>query len=200
MSMEETQTAGAAPARSAPGAQSYRYSRTDSVYTEGNPLIQRLLLSASRYLIIVAVFCTLVAGTTLLIYGTALMIQVVSTVIQSGTVNLDESKRLVLSFVELVKLYLLSSVFYIIAGNLYEIFIARLPLPKWLVINDLDTLEGKLVEAVIIMLSVLFLEIAITSNNPLELLQYGAGIAVVIGTLTFFISQKAKYKKNKGAH
>lgn len=198
--MEDTHTSGAASARPAAGTTPYRFSQAGNLYTESTPIIQRLLLSASRYLIIVAVFCTLVAGTTLLIYGTALMIQVVSTVIQSGTVNLDESKRLVLSFVELVKLYLLSSVFYIIAGNLYEIFIARIPLPKWLVINDLDTLEGKLVEAVIIMLSVLFLEIAITSDNPLELLQYGAGIAVVIGTLTFFISQKAKHKKDKSAH
>lgn len=157
-------------------------------------MVTRLLLSASRYLIAVAVLCTLIAGTTLLIYGTALLVQIVRAIIDSGIVNTTESKRLVLSFVDLVKLYLLSAVFYIIAGNLYEIFIVQIPLPKWLVIRDLDTLESKLVETVIIMLGVLFLEKAITSTDPQELLLYGVGISVMVGTLTFFISQKVKYK------
>lgn len=158
-------------------------------------MVRRLLLSASRYLIAVAVFCTLIAGTTLLIYGTALMVQVVFGILEAGVVNTDASKALVFDFVEMVKLYLLSAVFYLIAGNLFEIFIARIPLPDWLVIKDLDTLEGKLVEAIIVMLSVIFLEEAITSNQPWNLLLYGLGIALVIATLTFFISQKAKHKK-----
>jgi uncharacterized membrane protein YqhA len=162
-------------------------------------MVQRLLLGASRFLIAVAVICTLVAGTTLLIYGTALMIQIVVGIIQSGTVNTDVSKKLVFDFVEMVKLYLLSSVFYLIAGNLYEIFIAHIPLPKWLVIKDLDTLESKLVEAIIVMLGVLFLEEAITlPNGAGDLLLYGAGIALVIATLTYFVRQKSK-SKNESA-
>lgn len=159
-------------------------------------MVQRLLLSASRFLIAVAVICTLVAGTTLLIYGTALVVQIVVGIIQSGAVNTDASKELVFAFVEVVKLYLLSSVFYLIAGNLYEIFIAHIPLPRWLVIKDLDTLESKFVEAVIVMLGVLFLEEAITpTRGSGDLLLYGSGIALVIATLTYFVREKSKIKK-----
>jgi hypothetical protein len=58
---------------------------------------------------------------------------------------------LALSFIEVVDLFLLWTVFLIIALGLYELFISSdLKLPGWLVIRTLDDLEVELVGVVIV--------------------------------------------------
>lgn len=162
-------------------------------------MIRRLVIAASRYLILLAVICTSVAATTLLIYGTALTVQTVGNIISQGVVSTGESKNLVLAFIELVKLFLMSSLFYIIAGNLYELFIDRLPLPEWLVIHDLDTLEDKLVGVIVLTLAVLFLGDVSAWDGERDLLGYGVAMALVIGALTYFLTLKHNAKEAKKA-
>jgi len=154
-------------------------------------------LSLSRYMIIVAVLGSLVASITLLVYGGLETVALVADAIASGKVSGKGAKLLSLSFIELVDLFLLSTVFLIVALGLYELFIDDgLQLPKWLEIHTLDDLKAKLIGVVIVVLAVLFLGQVVSWDGQRDLMQLGAGIAMVIAALTYFLSAKVKNKPN----
>ncbi len=152
------------------------------------------IISASRYLTIIAVICIVLSSTALLIYGGVVTVQ---ELIYAFTHELTSkgAKKLVLTFIELVDLFLLSTVLYIIAAGLYELFIGDIDLPDWLVITDIDMLKDKLVGVVIVVLSVVFLGQVLTWDGSRDLLGYGVAIGAVIATLTYFLSQKPQKKK-----
>jgi uncharacterized membrane protein YqhA len=152
----------------------------------------RSILAASRYLVLIPVVCIFIAATVMLIYGAIETFEVIV-----GTFGSDVSskgaKGLLLSFIELVDLFLLSTVFYVIAVGLYELFIDdNLPMPAWLVIHDLDDLKANLISVVIVVLGVLFLGQAISWDGERDLLPFGAAVALVIGALSYFLSLKGK--------
>jgi uncharacterized membrane protein YqhA len=154
------------------------------------------IIARTRYLIIIAAIFIFLAATTLLVYGGALTIQVIADTVLHAKVSSKGAKTLLLSFIELVDLFLLSTVLYIISIGLYELFVHELPLPKWLEITDLDMLKDKLVGVVVVVLGVLFLGQVITWDGERDLLGYGGAIALVIATLTYFLSQKPKKTKD----
>lgn len=154
----------------------------------------RRFLSATRYLIIVPALGSFVAATVLLAYGAAETVQLVGKAFTHG-VSSKIAKTLALGFIEVVDLFLLGTVLYIIALGLYELFVDdHLPLPHWLEIHDLDDLKSKLTGVVILVMGVLFLGQAVTWDGQRNLLPYGAAVALVIGALTYFLSQHAKKK------
>lgn len=98
------------------------------------------------------------------------------------------SKTLVLGAIEVVDLFLLATVFFIISLGLFELFIDdSLDLPDWLEIKTIEDLKVKLVGVVIVVLAVLFLGQVVTWDGQRELLGYGVAIASVIGSLTWFL-------------
>jgi uncharacterized membrane protein YqhA len=104
---------------------------------------------------------------------------------------------LTLAFIEVVDVFLLGTIFYIVALGLYELFIEEgVGLPPWLVIRDLDDLKSKLIGVVIVVLGVLFLGQVVTWDGQRDLLRFGVAIAIVIIALTYFLGQRAK--KDKG--
>jgi len=99
----------------------------------------------------------------------------------------------VLSFVEVIDLFLLATVFYIIALGLYELFIDdRVHVPEWLEIHNLDDLKNRLTSVVVVLLSVLFLGRVVQWDGTGNILPFGLSIALVIASLTYFMSGKAK--------
>jgi len=90
--------------------------------------------------------------------------------------------------VEIVDLFLVATVFYIIALGLYELFIAKAPLPGWLKICNLDDLKEKLLGLIVIALGVLFLgESLVWPNGIGDLLVYGVANAVVIAAISLYV-------------
>lgn len=153
------------------------------------------ILTASRYLILIAVVGSFAAATTILLYGGVEIIELIVDTLQAADVSSKGAKTLALAFIETVDLFLLGTVFYIIALGLYELFIADLPsLPKWLVIRNLDDLKDKLIGVIIVVMGVLFLGQVVTWDGERNLLNLGGAIALVIAALTYFLSQK----KGKG--
>jgi uncharacterized membrane protein YqhA len=101
-----------------------------------------------------------------------------------------EISKLVVGFIEVADIFLLAVVLYIMAVGLYELFIDdNLDLPGWLVIHNLEDLKEKLVGVVIVVLAVFFLGRVIESNEPLEVLYLGGGIAAMIAALSYFSSR-----------
>jgi uncharacterized membrane protein YqhA len=153
--------------------------------------------AASRYLIVVAVVGIFVAATALLIYGAAETFTMVAGLF--GSAGGKGSKALILAAIELVDLFLLATVMYVIAIGLYELFIDdTLVLPDWLEIHDLDDLKNKLIGVVIVVLGVLFLGQVIAWDGQRDLLGYGVAVALVVAALTYFLSQQPKKAKPSG--
>lgn len=156
-------------------------------------------LARSRYLILIAVAGSFLAATTLLAYGGIEVVVLIAQAITYGEVSQKGAKSLALAFIEMVDLFLLGTVFYIVALGLYELFIDdELPLPQWLEIHDLDGLKNKLVGVVIVVLAVLFLGQVVTWDGERDLLGYGASIALIIAALTYFLGSKGKKGEGKG--
>ncbi|KIH77982.1 Uncharacterized membrane protein YqhA [Geoalkalibacter ferrihydriticus] len=156
------------------------------------------VLAGSRYLILIAVFGSFLAATALLVYGGIEVVVLIKEAIAYGEVSQKGAKSLALAFIEMVDLFLLGTVFYIVALGLYELFIDdSLVLPAWLEIRDLDGLKNKLVGVVVVVLAVTFLGQVVTWDGERDLLGLGVGIAVVIAALTWFLGLKGK-KGNGG--
>jgi uncharacterized membrane protein YqhA len=154
------------------------------------------LIAGSRYLILFAVVAIFVAAVLLLVYGSVQTVQMIFETISGGSVSSKSAKALILTIIELVDLFLLATVLYVIAAGLYELFIDKaIPLPIWLEISDLDDLKDKLIKVVIVVLGVLFLGQVISWDGTRDLLGFGAAVALVIAALTYFLSQKARKDK-----
>ncbi len=165
----------------------------------------RPLLNASRYLVIAAVLGSLVAALALFVYGVIETVAVVVDVIAKAEVSSKGAKALALAFIEIVDLFLLGTVFLMIALGLYELFIEEnLALPQWLSISSFDDLKNKLVGVVIVVLAVLFLGAVVSWDGSRDLLGFGAGVALVIAALTYFLStakaDKSKAEKKDTGH
>ena len=154
------------------------------------------ILARSRYLMLIAVFGSFAASVTLLIYGA---LETVITIGHTATVPVsrENSIQLILSCIEVVDLFLLATVFYITALGLYELFIdERIKVPYWLEIHSIDDLKTKLTSVIVVVLSVLFLSEVVRWNGGTNILPLGAGIALVIAALTYFLSSQVKKPKS----
>ncbi|MCC6604442.1 MAG: YqhA family protein [Anaerolineae bacterium] len=149
-------------------------------------------ISASRFLIIIPSLGSFIAATALLVYGAVEIVQLIGQTLEAE-VSSKGAKTLALAFIEIVDLFLLGIVLYIIALGLYELFVDdKLPLPAWLSIHNLDDLKNKLTGVVILVMGVLFLGQVVTWDGERDLLRYGGAIALVITALTYFLSQRSK--------
>jgi len=147
------------------------------------------ILNSSRYFVLAAVVGALAASFALFVYGLAETVVVIAQAIAKAEVSSKGAKALALEFIEIVDLFLLGTVLLMISLGLYELFIdSDLKLPEWLQIRSFDDLKLKLVGVVIVVLAVLFLGHVVAWNGERDLLRLGAGIAVVIAALTYFLS------------
>lgn len=156
------------------------------------------LLSLSRYIIIIPVLSSLIGATILMLYGAVQTvlegIHILELILAGSDKGIKEAS---IALIELVDVFLIATVLYIIAVGLYELFIGELQLPQWLVITNLDDLKIKLIGVVVTVLAVLFLGQVVSWNGSTELLALGGAIALVITSLTWFLSQQSKSKGEK---
>jgi uncharacterized membrane protein YqhA len=159
------------------------------------PVVIRALLNRARFIVLIAVAGSVLASFALIVYGGVEAVTLVVDTIRSASVSAKGAKMLSLALIEIVDLFLLGTVFLIIALGLYELFISDdLKLPSWLVIRTLDDLKHKLIGVVIVVMAVLFLGQVVTWDGERDLLGFGAAIALVIAALTWFLSTAVKKK------
>jgi uncharacterized membrane protein YqhA len=148
-------------------------------------------LAKSRYLVLIAVLGSALAAFVLVIYGGISIYNVIAQTFQESVSN-KGIKSLALSFIEIIDVFLLATVFYIIAVGLYELFIDdKVPLlPAWLEIHTLDDLKNKLISVVIVVMGVLFLGNVVSWKGDPSILYLGAAVALMITALTYFLGQQ----------
>ena len=143
------------------------------------------LLTAARYLILLGVIVCLALCLLLfiLIVGRGVL-AVEELVAAIGSEHV--SRLLVVQCVELADFILLAVALYITGIGLFELFIAPVRMPSWLMITSLDDLKSKLVNIVVVALGVSFLGQVVTWDGVTNLLPLGVAIGAVIVSLSVF--------------
>lgn len=93
------------------------------------------------------------------------------------------SKVAVIMVLETIDVYLIAVVLLIFAIGLVELFITDLNLPDWLIIDNLDQLKSKLIDVVVLVAAIKFLEKLLQTERPIDALWYGLSVAAVGGML-----------------
>ena len=162
-------------------------------------MLGRLLLGG-RFFTGGAVLGTFLSAVAMLLYGVVTVARIVYETARAGEFDIAGAKRIAVDFLELTDLFLLSTVLYIVALGLYQIFIDEgLPTPPWLKVESLDELKERLVGAVIVLVAVSFLGDVVTWETAEDVFYVGLGSASVIiglGSFTFLTHRRAP----AGAH
>ncbi|KAA1002392.1 YqhA family protein [Paraburkholderia panacisoli] len=148
----------------------------------------RRILASSRYIMIIPVVGTFVGALALILYESIVLFSSVIFAMRNGPVATKSVKIFAVGIVEAVDVFLIAIAVYIISIGLYSLFIDdKLPLPKWLEVNNLEDLKGNLVSVVIAVLAVLFLREAVAWDGTREIAAFGGALALLIAALTFFL-------------
>ncbi|GCE08013.1 YqhA family protein [Dictyobacter aurantiacus] len=150
----------------------------------------RRILGGSRYLILIAVAGSLLTSIVLLLYGAAMIIKLTVEIASHPIFTTEDAKPLAVACIEVIDLFLLATVLYIIALGLYELFIgADIPTLPWLEISTLEDLKAKLIGVVIVLLSVTFLASVVEWKGNTNIIALGVGIGLVLLALGYILGK-----------
>jgi uncharacterized membrane protein YqhA len=151
-------------------------------------------LRHARYLFYFAVGSTFLAAVLVTLYGTAQLVAFVVELVRHGSIDTQWGAELRLTVIEVVDLFLIGTVLFVIAVGLYQLLFGRtmMPLPRWLLVQDVGDLEHKLIGLVITVLSVVFLGQIVTWDGQRDLLGFGVGIGAVIAGLALFLRREPR--------
>ncbi len=147
----------------------------------------RIITSGSKWLFSLAVLGTALIALFLFVMGFLIVIFAIIHTVTYPEFNVHFLKELLATFIEIIDIFLVATVFYIIALGLYELFIAKAPLPGWLRICNLDDLKSLLLGMIIMALAVLVLGAALTWDGTSAILEYGLAIAAGVAAISFYV-------------
>lgn len=156
-------------------------------------------IGRSRFVVLVAVVAVLLVALSLFLLGTIMAVKEVWhawSEVFKGNLN---STDLTVQFLEIVSMMLKAVVFYIVGVGFYSLFIAPLNITVALGVRTLNDLESKVVSVVVVILAVTFLEHFIRWERPLETLQHGAAMALVVAALVIFQFYNHRAKEDQQA-
>ncbi|HEY3312484.1 MAG TPA: YqhA family protein [Anaerolineales bacterium] len=141
-----------------------------------------ILLEKSRYLAIIGVLGLLVASLAAFMWGIFQTAHVLVLIAES----LGTDGGITVALIEIVDIFLIATTLLIFAVNLYELFIADVELPEWMVAHDLHELKTKLSSMIVLVMAVKFVEKLAEVKDYGDLLQFGVAVALVSGVLIAF--------------
>ena len=164
----------------------------------------RKLLGGSRYIVLLAVLGSFVSAAMLTLFG---LVAVAAVTVRSFTemdwreLNQPTVEHFALELIALIDIFLLGTVLYIVALGLYELFIdSNLPLPPWLLIEDLDDLKEKLGGVVIVLIGVTFLGDFVESDGGIGILWLGLGGAAIIVAIAVAFAVRPRHGNGQASH
>ena len=145
------------------------------------------LLAACRFILGVPVIGCVLLTAGVVLMGMGRIITAAIEIMGEGDFSAKAAKTLSLEVIEIIDLFLVGTVAYIVAVGLYKLFISdmEIALPMRLKIRNLKDLEDKISGVIVVALGVTFLGHVIGAIELEPLLNYGAGIALVIAALAF---------------
>ena len=140
------------------------------------------LVEKSRYLAIIGVIGLLVASVASFLWGIYVTVETIMLMISHA----DSNALITVNLIEIVDTFLISTAILIFTASLYELFIADLSLPEWMIAHNLHELKAKLSSMIVLVLGVKFLEKLLDVKDAQELMYIGIAIAVVSAVLIAF--------------
>ena len=152
-------------------------------------------IGATRYIMALAVFAIFVGSAALLLSATFEMFEAVwNELFHTG----EEHGQLRVHLIESLDTILVSTVLYVIAIGLYQLFVNQsLRLPPWLQTYGVGDLENRLAGMVITVLSVMFVTQVLQWHEGRDLLNLGLAIAAVIIAVSLFLYQEGKFHQHE---
>jgi uncharacterized membrane protein YqhA len=148
--------------------------------------VETMALS-STWLFSLAVIGTGIIAAMLFIYGFLLSITGAIQMITGFSLDIHVIKEYLGTSIQIIDLFLVATVFYLISMGLYELFIAKAPLPGWVEIRNLDDLKTKLLGLTVIALAVVFLGYALTVSAETSILELGAAVGIMIAAVSAYL-------------
>jgi uncharacterized membrane protein YqhA len=146
----------------------------------------RRIIMWSRYLVLIAILGSFLAAAVVLVYGGLGVLGIIGDAFAHSVFTEAESKHLAVECIDLIDLFFLGIVLYIVALGLYELFIdEHLPTPAWLFIPNLEDLKGRLLGVIIVLLAVTFLANVVEWNGGTAILALGIAIGLIIFALGY---------------
>jgi uncharacterized membrane protein YqhA len=156
-----------------------------------------IIVGVTRYAAYFPVVALLAGSAALLGLG---CLETVTTIVRLFTHGISHKEALV-EFITIADLFLLSTVLYIMALGLFQLFVEpHIKLPAWLVVDDLDDLKEKLTSVVIVVLGVLYLGFVVKSPGQIANLWEGIGIGVIVLSLSAFLYVFNRHRAEASSH
>lgn len=134
-------------------------------------------IGSTRWLAVVGVVFGLVAAAAAFVWGAALTVTSLRDLVHGDVGGMG------VELVRVMEAFLVAAGLLIFALGLFELFIGGLTLPRWLVVDDLTSLEHKLAGVVVLALGVAFLERVERGADARDALDVGLGVAPVAAVL-----------------
>jgi uncharacterized membrane protein YqhA len=143
-------------------------------------------IDRSRYIVLLVVAAVLLAVVAICVIAPLYMIATLWMVLHDTAKGDLIAHSGILKVLDLVILGLEAVAFYLVGIGLYHLFIAPVPLAHRLGLDTLDKLESRLVSVVIAMSAVAFVGHLLLGKSAIDVLIYGAAVALVVPALTWF--------------
>jgi len=142
----------------------------------------KFILERSKYLALVGVIAMLFAAFAAFAWGTLKTVSTVSLVL----VSMGKDKAITVELIKIVDSFLIATALLIFAVSMYELFIAELELPDWMLAHNLNDLKAKLSSMIVLVMAVKFLEKLLEVEDASSLLQIGIATALMSAVLIAF--------------
>lgn len=133
------------------------------------------LLESSRYLGLVGIVSLLLASVAAFGWGAVKTLGAIITIVGSY----GKDPYIAVSLIELVDSFLIATALFVFAVSMYEMFIAKIALPEWMLANNLPELKEKLGGVIILVMVVKFLEHLVEWSAPYDSLLFAIAVALV---------------------
>jgi uncharacterized membrane protein YqhA len=147
------------------------------------------LLARTRYLVMIGIVGIAVQALATFGWAVAITIDFILDLVTDST---WQDPGTVVELLQVLDLYLIGTVLVITAIGLYELFIGPIDVPTWLVITSLSDLKAKIVDVLVLVIGIKFLEKVVRSDEAIDVLWYGLGSAAVMLVLVGWNTLKGR--------
>jgi len=137
------------------------------------------LFEKTKYISIVGVVSLLLASVAAFGWGAVKTANAIVVIVTSY----GEDPFIAVSLIKIVDSLLIATALFVFSASMYELFINKLALPKWMLAHDLYELKDKLGGVIILVMVVKFLEKLVEWKDAYESLLFAIAIAVVSAAL-----------------
>ena len=145
------------------------------------------VVSASRYLFVLAVFALLALALLLIIYGTAEVALAVKDAILDPEFGAGGTKEITLEAIEVVDVFLLGLAVFVLGTGMYTLFVSDLDLPKSLQVSSLAGMKSLLASTMVLVVAVGYLGVLFREGKGIDKGLIGLGTAAVIAALAYYV-------------